>query len=530
MSDLLDLPACDEKPSRVTRLSGHIEIYPSRVRVLRRPATNGGTESRFRFENPVSKLLFFLWREGIALSVRKVTAARLQRRVEQHRSLVVVFGSLEGTSTTKKTVVAIGPQSSASSSRMLFPSTWAGELTQRDCDLEDIASELQGWLEREPWRYLEWHSYSEFSGREPCADLTQWLRKHCVTELLNEQALPADPVAPVRVRATRRGMGGERPELFLLGAGAYPQAYTLPVLGAFRRYCVTDLNEYLVDRVQRRFRFEYALTSWRTTIPLLRKAKQPVIVIATYHSTHFELAERLLEERPDARIMVEKPPVTTSNQLRGFLDIYRPESIAIGYNRRFAPLTLQAMKILSRCSGPVTLSAHVKEIRLPDDHWYYWPTQGSRIIGNLCHWFDFACCFIDAPVRRITAVSAAENGFDETAINVVYEDGSLLNLVASERGNGLRGVQEYIEVRKGDVTLAIDDFLSLRVQQGRRQRVVRHRLRDKGHLRMYRAFQRCVLDSRPFFYSKQDLARSSTLYLDAVSALSGPQQEERNRV
>lgn len=490
------------------------------------PARIGGADSRFSFANPIAKILFFILREGFVLSARKVAAVALQRRVEKERALVVALGTTEPLSASGNAIIAVGPQASASVYPMRFPAPWSGTVRAGSLDLAEVSDELQAWLSREPWRFRNWFNYSPYAGQEPCLDLSDWLRARWAAEPV-EPVTARSVVEPTRpARTNSRRNGGARPELFLLGAGAYPQAYSLPVLSRFRRSCVVDINEYLVDRVRKRFGFEQGLTDWQSIVPFVRDALRPVIVIATYHSTHFEIAQRLLQARPDARIMIEKPPVTSGSQLRELVRLYRPESLAIGYNRRFAPFTTRALECIGKGAQPLTMTVQVKEINLPSDHWYYWPTQGSRITGNLCHWFDLACCFIDSPVRQVSAVSAADNGFDEAAVSVVFDDGSLLNLVASERGNSLRGVQEHIELRRGDVTVVIDDYLRLRVQKGRRQRVLRSRLRDKGHLRMYDAFQQCVLEDRPFPYSKADLLRSSTLYLDVVATLRGARPAE----
>ena len=69
---------------------------------------------------------------------------------------------------------------------------------------------------------------------------------------------------------------------------------------------------------------------------------------------------------------------------------------------------------------------------------------------------------------------------------------------ASARGNGVRGVQERIEVREDDRTAVLDDYVRLvRTEPGGRRRTTRRLRRDKGHAAMYAAFLRNLADPAP---------------------------------
>ena len=108
---------------------------------------------------------------------------------------------------------------------------------------------------------------------------------------------------------------------------------------------------------------------------------------------------------------------------------------------------------------------------------------------------------------------------DEASVTIAFEDGSLLILLASDRGNRLRGVQEYIEIRRADLTVKIHDFLRMDVEKGGKKRVLRRIIRDKGHKAMYNDFvRRCIEGGRPL-YPDADLLVSSLLYLGVKDAL-----------
>ena len=176
--------------------------------------------------------------------------------------------------------------------------------------------------------------------------------------------------------------------------------------------------------------------------------------------------------------------------------------------------------IKAKARGPVVMTCIIKELALPSSHWYYWPSQGTRVTGNLCHWIDLGMAIIEASPKQVSVVSAVDGiPGDELTVAVVYEDGSRLNLVATNQGNPLRGVQEYIDIRQGDLTVSIDDFLVMTVQEGGDRRVRRSIIRDKGHARMYGDFSRRVQNGAHHSYPDRDLFVSSKIYLAVVKCV-----------
>jgi predicted dehydrogenase len=317
--------------------------------------------------------------------------------------------------------------------------------------------------------------------------------------------------------------GDGHPPLFLVGAGAYAYAYILPNLPGMNRYTVIDLNPVLAAVVGEKFSFVHRESSCSAAFKRLGECAEPVLVIATYHSTHVDIAEEALSENPRTKIFMEKPPVTNHDQLRRLLEMRRGGAfVEIGYNRRHAPMAVEAFRLIrEKGNGPVAMTCIIKELSLPTSHWYYWPTQGTRVTGNLCHWIDLGTAVVDAAPKEVTVVTAddARPGDELTAI-VVYRDGSRLTLVATDRGNPLRGVQEYIDIRRGDLTVTIDDFLVMTVQEGGKKRVRRSIIRDKGHARMYRDFSRRVRDGSNPSYPHRDLLVSSMIYLSVVEGVA----------
>ena len=104
----------------------------------------------------------------------------------------------------------------------------------------------------------------------------------------------------------------------------------------------------------------------------------------------------------------------------------------------------------------------------------------------------------------------------ERSFSIGFDDGSLVCIVATGRGDDMRGVQELIEARRGSLTVRLDDLwrmVDLRAGRARRRRTL---WRDKGHRRMYREALRRLERGEPAAYPARDLAIVGTIQIAAV--------------
>lgn len=318
-------------------------------------------------------------------------------------------------------------------------------------------------------------------------------------------------------------MFSNKKELFVAGAGSHVYTYILPNLKNVSRHTIVDLNFDLACFVGKTYNFENIDTSCERAFSLLKKCHTPVVVIATYHSTHVELAQLALKISPHAKVFVEKPPATTFEQLKRLIDLKNSGAfIEIGYNRRFAPLLWEVKSLLSHRESPVRITCLVKEPDIPKSHWYYWPSQGTRVCGNLCHWVDIGTFLTQSSWKSLIAIgnNSKNSKKDDMTIVINYSDESQLTIVATNSGNQLRGVQEHIDIRFDDTTAILNDFMSLTVFQGKMKKNVIKIIRDKGHQRMYRKFSDNIATNNKPDYSTMDLWESTTCYLAIVESIN----------
>ena len=477
------------------------------------------------------KILFFACREGLSLTLAKVRAVLSHRKLARERTLVIAIGTAGADG---RAALALGGQDCPHAAQLCFPRVLVlvdgeegGEIAR---DPVPALPALLTFCAAHPEIATTLRDWSPYSGQAPTATLADALLAG--RRMLDGAPPPAVPAAvAVEFPAVAPGPAPSmqiaptgRTGLFLAGAGTYPCAYALPLLSraGIPFDTVIERHPARAAGVARRFGFAHADTDSARGLARLAAYEAPVLVIATYHSTHFDIARQALAINPATRIMLEKPPVTTLDQLDRLRRL-RGEGgyIEIGYNRRHVPMTAEAHAHIAAETGPVVMTCIIKELSISPSHWYHWPAQGTRVTGNLCHWLDLGRYFIDAePERMVVVGGPASQGDDSMTLIVRYADGSRLHVVATEHGSALRGVQEFIEVRRGELTLVIDDFLRLQVQHGASQSTRRRIIRDKGHERMYARFVSNILEGRSAEYPDDDLVETTTQYVLASEALA----------
>ena len=486
------------------------------------PAIKNPKEAMFRFSNSLAKFIFFLLHEGIMLTYYKVKSSYLQRNIISEKKVVFTFGRLKG---REQYTIGVGPQVCPQSEYHLFPLTCT-MIVEKERNINKDFCILSDYFQRNPEVFEMIYYYAPYSGGQFRFDLVRILDEwwHVCEETTSG---PVAFTTPISQSAERKPIRRSRKEenakydLFLAGAGVYSYAYILPTMKNVRHHTIIDLNPILSSVMGEKFNFRYCDTSCERALEKLAAVENPILIIATYHSTHVPIAEKALSWNPKTIIMIEKPPATTSGQLTRLMDLRKNGCfVEIGYNRRYSQFVRMAKEILAEHEGPITMTCIVREKNIPLTHWYYWPSQGTRVTGNLSHWIDLGVFFIQKKPVSFTSISASKKFVaDEPAISVLFEDGSLLNIVASDKGNSLRGIQEYIDIRRGDLTIKINDFLNMTVQEDGRQKIYRSIIRDKGHRRMYDEFmKKCSKNMSPK-YPIKDLLITTSLYIEIKDAL-----------
>jgi predicted dehydrogenase len=307
----------------------------------------------------------------------------------------------------------------------------------------------------------------------------------------------------------------------VLGGGDYTRSEIIPALrrGRFQLYAVANREPQIAAIVGRDYGFALATTDSERAIAEL--PAPGLVVVATAHDSHTQLACAAV--KAGHRVFLEKPPTVTPDDVRQLAATMRanPGAIEIGFNRRYHPLVRRARARLARESGPTSISCVVKELTFQPDHWYFWPNQGTRITGNLCHWIDLAVCLIDGRPMPVSItlsprLPGTEPGSDEERVlTVTFDDGSLLTVLGTTRGDDIRGVQEQLDIRRGHTTITIDDLWKYRLRSDGIERYGRTLFRDKAHTAMYREGLGRIKAGQPAVYPVRDMVVMSAIQIAA---------------
>src|SRR5206468_4868677 len=165
------------------------------------------------------------------------------------------------------------------------------------------------------------------------------------------------------------------------------------------------------------------------------------VLIATRHHLHAPLVGQSLAV--NRHVFVEKPLCLSPQELAEIDEAYAKSTgtVMVGFNRRFAPASVELKKILASAPGPKTASFRVMPGKLDAGHWYAnYAESGGRVLGEACHFLDYFCFLFDSRPVRVLAQSvwppAGRVPFpDSVTAQVEFSDGSCGQLVYSAEGD-----------------------------------------------------------------------------------------------
>jgi predicted dehydrogenase/threonine dehydrogenase-like Zn-dependent dehydrogenase len=301
------------------------------------------------------------------------------------------------------------------------------------------------------------------------------------------------------VHISDRPVSASRARLAVIGAGGFASRILIPALKSGGADLKTLVSQGGVSAViaGRRNGFAEAGTAANA---LFADPDIDAVVVATRHDSHARLAATALSAGKS--VFVEKPLAIDEEGLDAVVEAWtrsREEGgsslLMVGFNRRFAPLTVKLKSLLSQLSEPQTFIVTVNAGAIPPEHWTQDSASGGgRIVGEACHFIDLLRHLAGAPIVRMHAVRIGKPvggvADDKASITLEFENGS--HGTIHYFANGSKAFpKERIEVFGGGRVLQLDNFRKLRAwgwpgfssASGRQ---------DKGHLACSAAFVRAL--------------------------------------
>jgi predicted dehydrogenase/threonine dehydrogenase-like Zn-dependent dehydrogenase len=295
---------------------------------------------------------------------------------------------------------------------------------------------------------------------------------------------PNRELGPSRATRSQSAKASASIRVGLIGAGDYARAMLLP---HFRNekaefVSVATATGVTAKNIAQQFGFAYAVSS---ADDILADDNINLVVIATRHDTHTDLARRALEAGKD--VFVEKPLAMNDAELDAVIAAAESSKgrLTIGFNRRFSPAALAAKKFFEQAEAPLSILYRVNAGRIPKEHWIHDPVQGGgRIVGEVCHFIDLMQFLTGSLVTRVYAESinsrnAAATDDDSVMITLKLADGSNAAIAyLSEGANSL--AKERVEIFGAGRSFVIDDFRSVASYTAGKETVKKFGRQDKG--------------------------------------------------
>ncbi len=287
----------------------------------------------------------------------------------------------------------------------------------------------------------------------------------------------------------------------VIGHGEFARRVHLPALAASERY---ELRR-IVGRDPRRAREAAARfgapEAGDRVEAILEDQSIVAVFVLTRHDTHATLALRLMESGKG--VFVEKPLALTLADAERVCRSAEAARVpfAVGFNRRHSALAARCRAYAARRSTPIQTLYRVAGTFLPAEHWVYdRAVGGGRVLGEACHFIDFLRWVMD---DEIVAVDAAGGNWTHPGHPLVDNFSATFRFASGGTGTLLYGdlgrvdfPKERFELFSGEIALALDDFVSLRVA-GERDASIRLDRPDKGFEREIEAFADYVSAAEP---------------------------------
>lgn len=325
---------------------------------------------------------------------------------------------------------------------------------------------------------------------------------------------------PVSVSTGKAGAG--KCVLGVIGAGNFARTVLLPRLkkiDAVELHTLVTQRGISADHSADSFGFAHSDTD---DAAIFDNPDINAVLITTPHSTHASLTARALAAGKN--VMVEKPLALDREELNTVIRarLQSDAFLQVGFNRRFAPLAVQARDRLAAAGGNKYVLLRVNAGQLPEESWQNAPEEGNgRILGEVCHFVDLARFLVGDDIKTVQAAAASvsQGACDDLTVSLNFADGSLATIAYTALGDTAYS-KELIEAFAGGTVININDFRGLTVTAGGKEsKIGRSMEQDKGHAAELQAFAEAVAAGGPAPADEAELVQSSFATIAVLESL-----------
>ncbi|WP_158423512.1 bi-domain-containing oxidoreductase [Mycobacterium sp. EPa45] len=293
------------------------------------------------------------------------------------------------------------------------------------------------------------------------------------------------PVRAPQQRVKQRDTSGTL-RVGVIGAGSYARKFVLPTLARDTRVSlesVVTASGLSAVQAQKKFRIDKSASS---DSEILDDPNVHAVVISTRHDSHGRLVKEALDR--EKWIYVDKPLCITEEERIEIANHPLRNQVVVGFNRRAAPALEKLRSLVTGFSG-LQLIYRVTPDPAPE-HWSQDSAQGGRIVGEACHFIDFAVSLLGADLDTVYAsgpTASDGRGEERLQVQLAWHSGSTAQ-VSYGPSRSIPNEKERIEVWGQEWFAEISrDFRRLQFWRGGKSHV--HKFAsDKGQTTLVKSF------------------------------------------
>jgi len=303
----------------------------------------------------------------------------------------------------------------------------------------------------------------------------------------------------------------------LIGAGNFATNIILPNLKKIKEInikAIADAKGERAKNVATKYHCKYITSDY---MDILNDEKIDLVIIATRHNLHAKIAIESLKK--DKNVHLEKPMALNIKQLKEVIESEKISKgrLMLGFNRRFAPLIIDAKKQFSKINTPLMIYYRINAGYIPKESWIHDKDEGGgRIIGEVCHFIDLLQFLTNSTPERVyaTKISAQEPVIenDNVEITIDFSNGSRGIILYTSLGSKAVA-KEYLEIFADENVMIIDNFKSGKFYKKNKSKKLRVSSQDKGHRQEFETFTHAILNGDPSPISmKEQIISTLTTY------------------
>ncbi|MCB0411591.1 MAG: bi-domain-containing oxidoreductase [Bdellovibrionales bacterium] len=278
-----------------------------------------------------------------------------------------------------------------------------------------------------------------------------------------------------------------------LGAGQFASAVLLPAFKSqgFDFVTLGCRSGGIASTLAKKYGFATLSSDYNS---ILADKNIPSVVISTRHSSHGSLVLQALKQGKN--VFVEKPLAIKESEVEEISEFFKNQGpsapiLMVGFNRRFAPLTLQLKGYLKAQSSAKAFIMTVNAGEIPGKHWTQDPSVGGgRLVGEGCHFIDLIRSLSGSAIQSTSVTPLRSLHKDTYTIQMQFENGDIGTI--HYFANGSKDFpKERLEVFVAGRIFQLDNFRSLsgRGFQGLKSVL---KTQDKGHMAEVQAFKEAI--------------------------------------